>query len=237
MNIYVLRFTQILHSIFCNLIFAISMVKDEKEGGFASDWLVPIQYVSDKYIENPVKVGSHQQWSFMTDEYISILNEVPADTRIKATYETFHDDEKNADLRWINKYAGTWENGARSFCSDIVMYRYPDVLLFDAEICCEENDLDGALASLNQVAQRAYGEEDYYKTASKEDILDDILTERLKEFCGEGKIWWDYIRMGVVFDRVASLEGKENNKNILLWPVAQTALNLNDNLEQTEIEY
>ena len=71
----------------------------------------------------------------------------------------------------------------------------------------------------------------------KETVLDNILTERLKEFCAEGKIWWDYIRMGVVFEKVPALKGKENNNNILLWPVSQSALNLNENLEQTEIEY
>lgn len=219
------------------IIFALSLVKDEKEGGFAADWLVPIQYVTSKYVENPVKVGSHQQWSFITEEYKKILNSVPEDQRIKATYDTFYDPEMKMDLQWINKYAGQWENNARSFNSDIIIYRYADVLLLDAEIRCEENDITGALESLNAIAERAYGVKDYYKSATKEEILDNILIERLKEFCAEGKLWWDYIRLGVVFDKVPSLKGKENNKNILLWPVSQSALNLNENLQQTEIEY
>ena len=74
------------------IIFAISMVKDEKEGGFAADWLVPIMYVSSQYVENPVKVGSHQQWSFITDEYKELLSSVQGDTRTDATYQTFYDD-------------------------------------------------------------------------------------------------------------------------------------------------
>lgn len=219
------------------IIFAITMQKDEKEGGFSSDWLVPIQYVSNQYIENPVKVGSHQQWSFITDEYKTLLGSVQSDQRKDATYSTFYDSGNKMDHQWINKYAGLWENGTRSFCSDIIIYRYADVLLFDAEIKCEEGDIPGALASLNQIAERAYGIKEFYSTGNKEDILDNILTEREKEFCAEGKIWWDFIRMGVVFEKVASLEGKDNNRNILLWPISQTALNLNPNLEQTEIEY
>ena len=219
------------------VIFALSMVKDEKEGGFAADWLVPIQYVASQYVENPVKVGSHQQWSFITDEYKALFNSVPGDTRKDATYQTFYDDVMKTDLQWMNKYAGLWENSARSFCSDIIVYRYADVLLFDAEIKCYQDDISGAVSSLNEIAERAYGVQDYYEVTDKETVLDNILTERLKEFCAEGKLWWDYIRMGVVFEKVPSLKGKENNKNILLWPVSQSALNLNENLEQTVIEY
>lgn len=219
------------------IIFSLSMVKDEKEGGFAAEWLVPKQYVSSKYVENPVKVGSNQQWSFITDEYKELLCSVQEDARINATYQTFYDEEMKRDLQWINKYVGLWENGARSFCSDIIVYRYADVLLFDAEIKCYQDDMAGAVSSLNEIAERAYGVEDYYDVTDKETVLDNILTERLKEFCAEGKIWWDYIRMGVVFEKVPALKGKENNNNILLWPVSQSALNLNKNLEQTEIEY
>ena len=214
------------------------MIKEEKEGGFQSDWLVPIQYMTAKYIENPVKAGSHQQWVFITDTYKDILNEVPGDTRRVATYNTFYDPEASTTHQWINKFAGTWENEVRVFNSDIIVYRYADILLFDAEIDCYENNPDGAIESVNQLVQRAYGVSGYYeKGQSAEAVLDIILKERIKEFCGEGKTWWDYIRFGVVFDRVPALAGKENNKNILLWPLSQTSLNDNQNLKQTEIEY
>lgn len=219
-------------------IFLWSMIKEEKEGGFQSDWLVPIQYMTAKYIENPVKAGSHQQWVFITDTYKDILNEVPGDTRRVATYDIFYDPEASTTHQWINKFAGTWENEIRVFNSDIIVYRYADILLFDAEIDCYENNPDGAIESVNQLVQRAYGVSDYYeKGQSAEAVLDIILKERIKEFCGEGKTWWDYIRFGVVFDRVPALAGKENNKNILLWPLSQTSLNDNQNLKQTEIEY
>lgn len=219
-------------------IFVWSMIKDEKEGGYPSDYLVPLQYCTAKYYENPVKVGSHQQWVFITDEYKEILGEVESDTRRSATYETFADPEANTTHQWLNKFAGTWESGTRIFNSDIIVYRYADILLFDAEIKCYEGNPDGAIESVNQIAQRAYGVADYYqKGQTAEAVLDIILNERIKEFCAEGKLWWDFIRMGVVFDRVDVLAGKENNKNILLWPLSQTSLNDNQNLVQTEIEH
>lgn len=123
------------------IIFAISMVKDEKEGGFQADWLVPVSYVTSEYVENPVKVGSHQQWSFITPAYKNLLASVASDQRKEATYSSFYDPVRKLEHQWMNKYAGLWENGSRSFCSDIIIYRYADVLLFDAEIKCEEGDL------------------------------------------------------------------------------------------------
>lgn len=217
------------------VIFAWSMIKEEKEGGFQSDWLVPIQYVSTRYIENPVKIGSHQQWSFITADYKKIFESVASDSRRTATYDTFYDTEKKLTHQWINKYAGSWENGARVFNSDIIVYRYADALLFDAEIKNAQGNSDEAVTVLNVVAERAYGVKDYYSKGQGREKVDElILTERLKEFCGEGKLWWDYIRFGVAFRKVPSLAGRENSKNVLLWPLHQETLNKNPNLKQTE---
>lgn len=57
------------------IIFAWSYIQDEYTGGYPSDYLVPSQYVSAEAIENPVKVGSHQQWCFYTKAYKKILTE------------------------------------------------------------------------------------------------------------------------------------------------------------------
>jgi hypothetical protein len=219
-------------------IFVISMIKDEAEGGAQADWLVPQQDCSSALYENPVKVGSHQQWTLITSEYRDLLSSVSGDTRASVTYQSYYDAAKKSTHVWMNKYSGTWMNSERSFNSDYIFYRYPDVLLFDAEISCAEGQPSNALKSLNAVAKRAYKVDNYYPaTLTSEEILNAILNERLKEFCCEGKLWWDYIRMGVVFSKVPSLQGKENKKNILLWPISQTSLNQNPNLTQTDIEY
>lgn len=96
--------------------------------------MVPSQYVSDEAIENPVKVGSHQQWCFYTEDYKTLLSENKEDQRTIVSFETYFDEPKNATFQWINKFAGTWTNGTRIFDSDIIVYRYADAILFDAEI-------------------------------------------------------------------------------------------------------
>lgn len=219
-------------------IFIWSMVRDEKEGGFQEEWLIPLQYCTTTYHENPVKVGSHQQWMFLTPAHQEFLTADKSDTRAKVTFDSFYDSGTKLDLKWINKYAGTWENKARIFNSDIIVYRYADVLLFDAEIALEEGNADKAIDQINVVAKRAYGKDNFYsKGQSVAAVKEILINERLKEFTAEGKLWFDYIRMGVVFDKVPALKGKENKKNILLWPVSKASLDDNKNLQQTEIEY
>src|SRR5690606_12145183 len=116
------------------IVFAWSYVMDEYTGGYPADHLVPLQYISTQYVENPIKVGSHQQWIFLTDDYKEFLSENENDQRTNVSFETFFDAPKNATFQWINKYAGSWENQTRVFDGDIVVYRYADALLMSAEI-------------------------------------------------------------------------------------------------------
>ncbi|MFQ9020967.1 MAG: hypothetical protein ACLR6J_05635 [Parabacteroides merdae] len=58
-----------------------SYIQDEYAGGYPGDYLVPSQYVSVEAIENPVKVGSHQQWCFYTEDYKALLSENKEDQR------------------------------------------------------------------------------------------------------------------------------------------------------------
>jgi hypothetical protein len=216
------------------IIFAWSYIQDEYTGGSAADYLVPSQYISEEYIENPVKVGSHQQWCFYTEAYKTLLSENENDRRTIVSFETFFDDQKNGTFQWINKFAGHWVNGTRIFDSDVIVYRYADALLFDAEIKNAKNDPAGAIASLNRIARRAYGTDNHYHTPlSTEQINEAILTERLKEFSAEGKLWWDYLRFGVAFRENTFLAGRENEQNVLLWPVAAASINRNPNITQT----
>lgn len=216
------------------IVFAWSLVMDEFTGGYPADHLVPLQYISTQFVENPIKVGSHQQWIFLTDDYKAFLSENEDDQRTNVSFETFFDAPKDATFQWVNKYAGSWENGTRVFDSDIVVYRYADALLMSAEI---ENALGNsplAVERLNTVAERAYGIANFYSTGLPSDQIDhDILNERKKEFVSEGKIWWDLIRFGVVFDEVPSLAGREDEQNILLWPVHNNSINTNPNIIQT----
>lgn len=216
------------------IIFAWSYIKDEFTGGYPTDYLVPLQYVSQEVVENPIKVGSHQQWCFYTEEYKAILSDDERDQRTKVSFETYFDESKNATFQWINKFAGNWENGTRIFDSDIIVYRYADALLFDAEIKLIKQDLAGSITALNRVTERAYGINDFYNyELTSFEIEEAILKERLKEFAAEGKLWWDFIRFGVAFENNSYLNGREGELNVLLWPIAQASINRNPNLKQT----
>ncbi|MDR2270133.1 MAG: RagB/SusD family nutrient uptake outer membrane protein [Sphingobacterium sp.] len=217
------------------VIFCWRMTQDEFTGGYPADFLVPIQYVTPGLVENPIKVGSHQQWIFLTNNYKAFLTENPADTRTKVSFDTAFDKDKNLTFQWINKYAGKWVNATRIFDADLVVYRYADALLFSAEI---ENALgNGQLAvqQLNKIAKRAYGTDNFYAIGLPTNAINiAILTERKKEFVAEGKLWWDLIRLGVVFNEVESLKNQQSKKNILLWPVHDSSINTNPNIKQTE---
>lgn len=216
------------------VIFGIDFKLNEFEGGFAADWLVAVQYVNDKsLVENPVKVGSHQQWVCFTPEYEAFLKENPEDTRSSVNIDTY-EEEGNRLFRWINKYLGDWSDGTRFWTSDIKVYRLAEAYMFKAEIENALSNQTAAVEALNQVVQRAYGEADYYAGSYSKDALDEIiLDERLKEFAAEGKSWWDLIRFGEVFDRVESLQSQQNEPNILFWPVNINSLNSNPKIQQT----
>ncbi|GAA4315649.1 RagB/SusD family nutrient uptake outer membrane protein [Compostibacter hankyongensis] len=217
------------------VIFALNFEQNEYTGGFPADFLVAVQYIqTQSLINNPIQVGSHQQWVCFTPDFEATLNEDPQDTRAKVNIAAFTDPGNNIHFRWINKYLGEWENGTRYFTSDIKIYRYAEAVLFKAEI---ENALGNsaeAISALNRIAKRAYQVDNYYASSlSKSDIDEAILTERLKEFAAEGKSWFDFIRFGVVFDRVATLHGQQDKQNILLWPVNASSINSNPKITQT----
>lgn len=217
------------------VIFCWRLTQDEFTGGYPADFLVPIQYVSPGLVENPIKVGSHQQWIFLTNSYKAFLTENTADTRAKVSFDTAFDKGKNLTFQWINKYAGKWENATRIFDADLIVYRYADALLFSAEI---ENALGNgqtAIQQLNKIAKRAYGTDNFYAAGlPTNDINTAILSERKREFVAEGKLWWDLIRLGVVFNEVESLKNQQSKTNILLWPVHDSSINTNPNIKQTE---
>jgi len=71
---------------------------------------------------------------------------------------------------------------------DFVVVRYADVLLMAAEL-----GSGNALAYLNRVAERAYGDKNHYAAATKEAIM----AERNFEFAFEGIHYWDLLRQGL----------------------------------------
>lgn len=138
------------------------------------------------------------------------------------------------------KYMGHVENSIRYYDSDIILFRYADVLLMLAEVENGLGNYDVAADYLMQVRKRAYG-----SSAAPEFGASDfatmelaILQERDREFVAEGSRWFDLVRMHdaagkpLAFSAAASypvgtpvLAASEEYK--LLWPV-NTAVNTGD---------
>jgi len=129
----------------------------------------------------------------------------------------------------VNKFDGMIEDGARHFVSDLILYRYADVLLMKAEA---ENALgQDPTPELNQVRNRA-GLNDYSGPTDQASLDDAILKERLLELAFEGKRWWDLVRFGKAFDLVPSLQNRKGKDYLLLWPISEETISLNSKIEQ-----
>lgn len=213
------------------VIFAWNYKQDEYTGGYPHDYQFNSATVSPQYHYNPIVVGTRQQWTFYTDSYVEHITEDASDSRIETNYQTFFDEGMNQLFAWTNKYKGSWVNGTLVLDSDVILYRLAEAYLFDAEIKLYRDDLSGALASLNKIADRAYDDATYYaSTSSASEVKSAILSERMKEFPAEGKLWWDFVRLDVAFDMNPYLKGKEGQQNILLWPISDKSINDNPNL-------
>tara|TARA_R110002096_G_scaffold9533_4_gene37624 strand:- start:13409 stop:15022 length:1614 start_codon:yes stop_codon:yes gene_type:complete len=123
--------------------------------------------------------------------------------------------------------------------TDIVLYRYADVLLLLAEA---ENQLGNdarALELVNQIRTArqlpTVGAAEF--GATQEARLDYILDERQLELFGEGKRWWDLLRNDKQFEVLnpileSRVEGVPLTEDRLVWPIFIDHLIENTLLEQ-----
>ena len=175
------------------------------------------------------------------------------DSRRAATFLEYYQDEALTKFgSSMLKLKGHIESGIRQFDSDIIMYRYADVLLMRAEV---ENSLTGKCATyINQIRQRAYGDnysnEVAYVDGSFAENELAILHERDKEFVSEGCRWFDVVRLQdaakqpLVFSAEAAYPkvygavahpvlDKATEQHKLLWPVNVATLTADPELKQT----
>lgn len=215
------------------IIFSMDFTRNEYTGGYPSMFLGVEQYLEDKSLaNNPIPIGSHNQYLSITDEYEAFLTS-EYDTRSEVSFGVYQ--EPSIRWRWIAKYEGEWTSETRYFSSDLIVYRYAEAILMQAEIENALNNPAGATAALGRIAQRAYGDQSKYASLSDKAEIDKVIVDEiLREFVAEAKSWWTFVRFGVAFDRVPSLNGREGETNILLWPVATACINTNPNIKQTD---
>jgi hypothetical protein len=146
------------------------------------------------------------------------------DVRKDATYLTLRNSANTADVvTGLMKYNGTVDGTLRRFTSDIIIYRWADILLMKAEI---KNALgQDPTVEMNQVMQRADATA-LFINSSQAANDDAILNERLKELAFEGKAWWDLVRFNKT-GNVPSMAGKQ-----ILFPISQNTINYNPKVTQ-----
>jgi hypothetical protein len=215
------------------VIFSLFQENGESTGGFAFEHFWNRGYLKPEFINTAVPIAENQWWSYNAN-YINLILNDASDKRIPTTYGHGAYGTSGNEIGWPNKYAGQMVSGTRVFDSDIIIYRYGQAFLFDAEIKYYRKNYSGALASLSVITNRAYGDTNYYTNTSDAAVLNAIVNEYLKEMASEGSNWWMLVRTNKIWEFNASLASQISKKNILLWPITQSALNRNNNLKQTE---
>jgi len=136
----------------------------------------------------------------------------------------------------FNKFLGiVGDDGTRKNFNNVPLYRYADVVLMLAEA---KNHLgEDPSSEINAVRARAYGDNfagKEYTNGTKAENAQAILNERMKEFVGEGKRWWDLVRAGdgIVFNEVATINDSEAYK--IYYSISQSMLANDSELIQTE---
>ncbi|MGM0620060.1 MAG: RagB/SusD family nutrient uptake outer membrane protein [Bacteroidota bacterium] len=148
----------------------------------------------------------------------------------------FQPGEESYKGALLNKFLGIVDDdGTRKNFNNVPLYRLADVLLMLAEV---KNNLgEDPSEEINAVRARAYGDNfagNEFTSGSKAENTQAILNERMKEFVGEGKRWWDLVRAGdgIVFDEVATLNANEAHK--IYYSISQSMLANDSELTQTE---
>lgn len=171
------------------------------------------------------------------------------DLRLKNSFFQFYIKGENGNVRGscFTKLKGHTEGGLHYYDSDIILFRYADVLLMLAEC---ENALGNSSECayyINLIRDRAYGK-GHKHTYLAGDFYENewaILQERDKEFVGEGCRWFDLLRLrdngGKAFVFSPKANYGENNIPILksgeeykqLWPINIEVLNSDPLIKQT----
>jgi hypothetical protein len=173
--------------------------------------------------ENIMQITSAVRNQFTTD-----------DQRRNGTFYEIYDNSNTYVTSITTKGPGTVDGGVRYFFTDVMLYRYADVLLMKAEA---KNALgQDPSTEINMVRQRAYGanfSSHVFVNGTKVENDAAILKERLLELCTEGKRWWDLVRFGQAFNIVPSLHGKQSQTHLLVFPVGQAIQTLEPLVKET----
>jgi starch-binding outer membrane protein, SusD/RagB family len=118
---------------------------------------------------------------------------------------------------------------------DWPILRYSDVILMYAEVLNELNDLPGAIAQLNKIRERAFGNQLHnFNTTSittKEVFRTKVLNERRVELAFENHRWFDLLRTG------KALEFLQVENRLADWKTGKMLISLEIKMQPFESLY
>lgn len=226
------------------IIFSLAL-SASSTGGYQIYFCQPTNLIASAYRNNPVPISSTQWWSY-SQNFVDILkaSEAKGDTRVKTNlgYGPYSSASDHHEITWCNKLTGDMSKSPVVQDNDLIYYRYAYVVMMDAELKYYKKDYAGANKSLNLIAKRAYGKDNYYTSTAPSDVLNNLVNEYFLEFPAEGMIWWALIRTGKIWSMEPNSERpgqtfetmRAKNPNILLWPILQSSINKNSKLHQIE---
>lgn len=222
------------------VIFVIPMNVETKY----NNWLAHV--LPDTYIEPdgiPVqKWGGYKVPWNMYEKYWDKTGQPPyspiSDKRLEAIWHMMNTKDGLVNLKEINeswaqmgaipyKYPADPHGKGEPQGNDIIIYRYADVLLLQAEALNNISPLcDEAINAVNTIRQRAGTtliSANDFKT--KEEFNDFILDERFRELFMEGHRREDLIRHGKYLEEAKKRGAVHYDETRLLFPIPQWAIN------------
>ncbi|NLP57098.1 RagB/SusD family nutrient uptake outer membrane protein [Lutibacter sp. B1] len=163
---------------------------------------LPVQEVVDAFEEGDLRKD------------VTILDMISWMAETGATYTIQHENTFYFNRKYIPRKRS--ENAALDLKltnpNNYRAIRYSDVLLMAAEAYSKSGNDGKATEYLNQVRDRAFGDQNHRITYSGSNLYNAILAERRVEFAGEGLRFFDLVRTGRA---VQEIDGFMANKNEL----------------------
>ncbi|NSL87805.1 RagB/SusD family nutrient uptake outer membrane protein [Chitinophaga solisilvae] len=170
----------------------------------------------------------------LNKELLDDLYDDEKDVRKNYFFKGF--DEINGEKILLCKFAGPnaeniyYKNpgnaSAPAVDANIILMRYPDLLLLRAEAYADLSNTGAALNDINKVRARAGAD----PTDGNGDVKYEVFRERSRELFGEAQRWYDLVRTGYLkTENGGKFTLERYNAGGWKWPVAR-ALFLNNNV-------
>lgn len=206
-------------------IFEIQWSKDKYDGTDKQTNNLPTLFYNSS--DGTYRMSARLLSNF-NDEYRSIIEDNPDDAvnytlQGRVLYGTLYTTAPGSSSMYgyIWKYlGGTTTTEARTttnYDPNFIIYRVAEVILMKAEALIMRNhgtnadDNQAAVDLIDKIRNRTNLDDvTFNETTDFYTLMDYVLYERIQEFVGEGKAWYDFLRMGRYSDPTGTIDFKND---------------------------